>query len=241
MLTAYLLLPIVLSFFLYYKFIKVQECKNMCCEHSEEMPLGANCYTFLNFSMHSHRGRMGTSKEISLSNYDDFTASDIFSKDENGNIIYSKNDIHYIVNDNDKQAKLKDLEGYRYFLDDGIKPIALFLPVLFIGVPLTFLFKYLWFPNLDERGTPFLIGFPIFFFIKFLRDKKIKNILTGCETIENISNIKDIKEEKNIEVYIQNMKDSIPDFNKFHVVIFLLIASPFLMFAFYIIKALLSG
>ena len=51
-----------------------------------------------------------------MSKSDCFIPNDIFTKDENDNIIYVRKDKHYIVNDPSIQYKLSDIEGYCYFL-----------------------------------------------------------------------------------------------------------------------------
>ncbi|MCP4970480.1 MAG: hypothetical protein GY932_07805, partial [Arcobacter sp.] len=142
-------------------------------------------------------------------------------------------------NDIDKQNKLKDIEGYRYFFYNGIKPPVLFIIIIFIGIPLSIFLQYFYFPSLDERITPFLIGFPLYLISLFLYNKKIKNIIQNCETItkdalsEHIL-VKDKKKSQEIPLSLK-IKSSLPDMNIFHIIIFLIIASPFLYFVFAIL------
>ena len=173
--------------------------------------------------------------------YDDFTASNIFKKDKNNNTIYINNDKCYIVNDLNKQYKLRNIEGYRYFFQGTRKPVVLFLSIIFLGIPISFLLQYFYFPNLDDRITPFLIGFPIYLLALYIYNLKIKNIVKNCEIItdETISETIKIKQKfENVKPKVPlsiRIKSSLPDINIFHIVIFLIIMFPVLFVFFSIL------
>jgi len=172
-----------------------------------------------------------------LAKYDDFTGNSAFTTDNQNNTIYIKDDKYYIVNDIDKEKKLKDLEGYRYFFYNGSRPPILFVIILVIGVPLGALLQYFYFPNLDQRATPFIIGFPLYLISLFIYKRKINNIIKDCKTVTKdavseyiLSNEEGKKKIQKISV--SSIKSNLPDMNIFHIIIFLIIASPFLYFLF---------
>lgn len=180
-----------------------------------------------------------------MGKYDDFTGNNIFYKDDKGNSIYVNGNSHYIVNEPEKQNKLKSIEGYRYFFYNGIKPPVLFASVILLGVPITFLLQYFYFPNIDERGAPFLIGFPIYLIFLWLYNNRIRSIVKNCELIFDRSVYEEIKKkEKNRKVkapITRNIKSSLPDMNLFHIIVFLVIAAPFLYFVYTITMLEIEG
>ena len=176
-----------------------------------------------------------------MTKYSDFTGNNAFTKDDKNNTIYIKDNNFYIVNDTDKQNKLKDIEGYRYFFYNGIKPPVLFITIIFIGIPLSGFLQYFYFPDLDEKVTPFLIGSPLYLISLFFYNKKINKIIKYCETTAEDSlyeyiSLKQKEKKKSREIPLSSkIKSSLPDMNIFHIIIFLIIASPFLYFVFTIL------
>ena len=181
-----------------------------------------------------------------MPNYDDFSASDIFVKDDDGNFLYKRKDKYYIINDKEKREKLQEIEGYRYFIfGSNTRPIALFLSVMFVGYPLAVLIKLLFFSDIDEKSLAFFTGFGIYLIILYIYNKKIENILENTSTIKYTKNEpqKTIKSKKftPYRFTLKNLKSSLPDMNIFHILSFLIIASPFLLVLYYWIKIIFSN
>ena len=181
-----------------------------------------------------------------MPNYDDFSASDIFQKDKEGNFIYKRKGKYYVINDKEKREKLQDIEGYRYFIfGSNTRPIALFLSVMFAGYPLAVLIKLLFFGDIDEKSLAFFIGFGVYQIILYVYNRKIENILKNTTTIHYTKKEPPkIAKPKVFAPYrftLKNLKSSLPDMNIFHIILFLIIASPFLLVLYYWIKIIFSN
>jgi hypothetical protein len=175
--------------------------------------------------------------------YDDFTASYIFSKDEDGNTIYERKGRFFVINDTQKQDKLRDIEGYNYFLygNGRGRTVALVMTTLFVGLPLQLLLIYLGYldEDSDSRLLPFLLGLPVYLFLLFLQNSKIDKILEGEVELKNYKKVTpvdnhDSYDRKN-ESFIEGLKSITPDMNIFHLIIFIMIALPFFYFVYMII------
>jgi len=205
-----------------------------------------------------------------MSKYDDFTGNNSFYHDDKGNNIYELNDIHYIVNDANKRNELKNLEGYRYFFYGTQKPVSLFVSFFFIAFPLTILLT-VWFPNININIIPLLIAFPIHLLFRSFYNKKIEKILEGCPILQKYKDCqkekkveeellkqesqqitikKPKKEDKKIyyspykrkeKSLIEKIKYITSDYNFLHLILFMIIAAPFLMVVYYIVKAWLTN
>ncbi|WP_072680481.1 hypothetical protein [Arcobacter sp. LA11] len=168
-----------------------------------------------------------------MSNYDDFTANDIFQKDKDHNTIYLRKDTAYIINDNLKKKRLQDLEGYRYFFQ---KKVSFFLSYIFVGIPLGGFIHSYYFKEINEFLIYFIIGLILHLLLLYMYNNKLTTVLKDCEIINDHSLIKEIvfndieKNKVKKEPFLKKVKDSTPDMNVFHIVVFLLIALPFILF-----------
>jgi hypothetical protein len=187
-----------------------------------------------------------------MQNIDDFTARDIFVYDKDGNTLYKRNGVYYLINDKKLQNRLRDIEGYRSFLQHRTLRFIIFFPVFLVSL-LIFFIAFLLGYDFENSSAYNIIFFIIFFgvyiYIKYLYEAKINEILKECKVVE--FNPKELKEpieiKKNIKIYppkkpfIQRAKSAIPDFNLFHIVMFIIIAFPFLYMIYIIIKGMILG
>ncbi len=203
--------------------------------------------------------------------YDDFTASHIFTTDEEGNTVYTRDGIDYIVNDPKRQHKLRDLEGYAYFYYGTRKPVTFMLAFFFFAIPLTYLIKTLWLPNIDENLLPLPIALAIHTYVKYRYNRRIEALLQGLPARPHNAQKKRAKQtpsQKEQKVHtpitkpakvqqhvtqqtsvpapadkkplLQKVHEIIADYNLFHLIMFLIIAAPFLYFIYAMIKASLT-
>lgn len=171
-----------------------------------------------------------------MQNIDDFTGGNIFIYDEDNNTLYKKDGKYYIVNDEIKKDKLRNIEGYRYFFHKKMRiPIVLLLAIIFVGFPVAAIFYYLNLVTYDGRGIPFLVGVVVYFFSLWIYNNKINNILEDCVILENSTKIKSLEIEKSNIIkseeksFIEQVKFNTSGINRFHVVGFLLIGLPFIL------------
>jgi hypothetical protein len=178
--------------------------------------------------------------------YNDFTASYIFSYDNEGNTLYKRKGKVYIINDSTKQTKLKELEGYNYFLygNGNSRVIGLFLTTLFIGFPLFMILIYFGYIDEDNkysRGMPFLLGLPFYLFLIFLQNYKINKLLENEPVVKEYKNDTILNNDKYIDNsnknsgYLNELKSILPDMNIYHIILFIMIAFPFFYFIFILI------
>jgi len=191
-----------------------------------------------------------------MGKYDDFSAKDIFIKDKNGNTIYKREKRYYIVNDKKIQKRLKELEGYRYFIFER-RSATFFISLIFLGIPLSIVLNLI-FPSIDGEFWPLLIAIISEQIARYLYNRKIDKILEGVEFYEINYSPKEIKKStksnplkphisknKSYTIYYpkaqKSIKDYIPDLNLLHIILFLIIAFPTIFFIYSIIKTFLFG
>ena len=195
-----------------------------------------------------------------MSNIDDFTAKDIFFKDEEGNTLYKRDNTVYIVNDVTLQKELQDIEGYRSFLSPRTLRAVIIFPVMFLSA-IILLILYQFLDDIDDFYA--LVFYFTFFmtygYVKYLYHRNINAVLKQCSIKKEpmVQKKKVYKEpsskilpknrtvpqqpiekvyyQKHREPFMKRFKQAIPDFNFFHIVMFILIAFPFLFVVYAII------
>ncbi len=202
-----------------------------------------------------------------MSNIDDFTARDIFSHDEDGNTLYKRDGVYYIINDIGLQQRLQKIEGYRSFLNPRSLRAMIIVPVFF----LTAVVSGLLYLALGDRVESFygllfyLLFFGLYFYIKYLHEAKIQEVLKQCKSVNSkpqkpkkkkitttpqqepsSPKIRTKKIYPKIYIspsrpWIERVKSAIPDFNFFHILMFTLIASPFLFVVYLILRGMILG
>ncbi len=116
-----------------------------------------------------------------MSDINDFQAQDIFFEDKEGNRLYRRDGVTYIVKDPNLKKALQELEGYRSFLEPRSLRFILILPVMFV-LALFFWGLYLLGYRLDGYYAPsfYLLFFLTYGGIKYYYHYKIEQILKYC-------------------------------------------------------------
>ena len=115
------------------------------------------------------------------SKYDSFVPNDIFKKDEDGNTIYFMWGKGRIVNDPVKQARLVDLEGYKYFILSYKAPII--IPIIMFAVLLSGVILFSTDFKSDMRGLVVYITIVFYLIVVGIYKLKIRNVIKDCKPI----------------------------------------------------------
>jgi len=138
-----------------------------------------------------------------MSNYDDFTARDIFTHDDKGNTLYKKGNVHYIINDISLQHELQDIEGYRSFLVTRTLAFILMIPSFFLMGIIIGMLYWLGYDVNDELYNQLLfsIALVLFILVKYIYYRKVSNVLKQCPVL------KDEVEHQPIEEVVSEEKE----------------------------------
>ena len=121
-----------------------------------------------------------------MENSDDLLARNIFFYDKNGNTLYKRDNIIYIVNDKKLQDELRDIEGYRVYLPYRTLRIIIFFPAMLISAIISFIiYKVAGEETYNKVGALVCIAtfIAVYYSVIYTYNKKVNEVLKKCEVL----------------------------------------------------------